>query len=320
MGRYQHRPIFAYILMLAFLIQISKYLEAKTIIQTTAENGGYMLTISSNDLAGFHKSMEDQEFSSATVSKYLHDVSVFLKYAGGEIQDRAHLNGFRKYLADSGYTARSINSMLAAVNKFLEYLGVDWRLRYEKVQRQTFLPPEKELSKEEYFHLIEKAEAAGNRRLSLLIQTLCALGIRVSELQAITVESLERKEAIIQNKGKIRTILIPEGLVEKLRTYCVGKQITSGQIFITRSGKPMDRSNIWKMIKRLGQVAKVALQKVFPHNLRHLFARTYYKLFPDPLHLADILGHSSVETTRIYTAHSGQEERRQIAQLGLFLQ
>ena len=263
--------------------------------------------------------MEEQELSAATVSKYLHDLSVFFRYTGKEIRDRAHLNGFRQYLENSGYSVRSINSMLAAVNKFMEYLGGDWRLRYEKVQRQSFLPPEKELSKEEYFLLIERAETAGKRRLSLLIQTLCALGIRVSELRAITVESLLRKEAVIQSKGKTRTVLMPEALIEKLRDYCAEQGITGGQIFITRSGKPLDRSNIWKMIKRLGEVAKVALRKVFPHNLRHLFARTYYGMFPDPLHLADILGHSSVDTTRIYTARSGREERRQIAQLGLLL-
>lgn len=150
----------------------------------------------------------------------------------------------------------------------------------------------------------------------MLVQTLCALGIRVSELKAITVVC---GEASIQNKGKIRTILIPDPLIEKLKTYCAERGITSGPIFITRSGKPMDRSNIWKMIKRLGELAKVAAKKAFPHNLRHLFARTYYQMFGDALRLADILGHSSIDTTRIYTAHSGREERQQIAQLGLLL-
>ena len=159
----------------------------------------------------------------------------------------------------------------------------------------------------------------GDRRLAMLTETLCALGLRVSELKSVTVESLEAGEANIRNKGKLRTILIPAALSRKLRGYAKSRGIVSGPLFVTRTGRAMDRSNIWKMLKRLAALAKVAGEKVFPHNLRHLFARTHYERFRDIVRLADILGHSSVETTRIYTARSGKEERRQLEQLRLIL-
>ena len=278
-----------------------------------------MITINAEKIQEFTIFLNEMEYSAATISKYAHDISILSDYAGGQICDKMHLVGFRKYLEEKKYSIGSINSMLGAVNKFMEFCGVDWKLRYEKVQRKNFLPPEKELSKEEYMRLINIANELGKLRLAMLIQTLCALGIRVSELKAITVESLLCGEAFIQSKGKVRAILIPAPLVEKLQAYCHDRGIATGPIFITRTGKPMDRSNIWKMIKRLGELAKVAAKKVFPHNLRHLFVRTYYQMFGDALRLADILGHSSIDTTRIYTAHSGREERRQIAQLGLLL-
>ena len=151
------------------------------------------------------------------------------------------------------------------------------------------------------------------------MQTLCALGLRVSELKAITVESLASGEASIQNNGKLRTILIPDALAKKLRAYCKERAITTGPVFVTRTGKTLDRSNVWKMLKRLADAAKVLAKKVFPHNLRHLFARTHYRKFKDIVRLADILGHSSIDTTRIYTMHSGKEERRQLGQLRLIL-
>ena len=270
-------------------------------------------------MSEFRAALFEQEQSPVTISKYLHNINLLMEYTGGQVLDKNHLTGFRKFLEEKKYAGRSINSMLGAVNKFMEFLGCDWRLRYVKIQRQNFLSPDKELSHEEYKRLVRFADEIGNMRLAMIIQTLCSLGIRISELVAITVESLECGEATIHNKGKIRTILIPDTLIEKLSAYCTEKGIASGPIFITRTGKPMDRSNIWKMLKRLAEQAKVAAKKVFPHNLRHLFARTYYKKFADPIRLADILGHSSVDTTRIYTANSGREERLQIAQLGLVI-
>ena len=278
-----------------------------------------MLVIDQNQIDLFRAWLEEQEYSSSTAQKYVHDVSVLAGYAKGKIRDRTHLNGFKTHLEAAQYSGSSINSMLAAVNCFLAFLGCDWKLRYVKVQRQTFLAEYKELTQQEYERMTKAAENSGDRRLAMLLQTICALGIRVSELSAITVESLDTGEAVIKNKGKLRRILIPNGLVAKLRAYCKEKGIECGAIFVTRTGRPLDRSNIWKMLKKLAVLAKVAAKKVFPHNLRHLFARTYYQKFKDVVRLADILGHSSIDTTRIYTARSGYEERRQLDQLRLII-
>ena len=278
-----------------------------------------MLFISAADIQNFNASLTEREYSPATISKYAHDLRLLMDYAPDGIADKAALVGFRAYLTERGYCPSSVNSILGAVNLFLAFLGSDWRLRYLRVQRKTFLPADRELSKKEYERMARTAEQGGNTRLSLLVQTLCALGLRVSELKAITVESLERGEATIQNKGKLRTILIPHALAKKLADYCERRGITSGSVFVTRTGKPLDRSNIWKMLKKLAEAAKVLAKKVFPHNLRHLFARTHYAKFKDIVRLADILGHSSIDTTRIYTARSGKEERRQLGQLRLVL-
>ena len=278
-----------------------------------------MLVITDAEARRFTDSLAEREYSPATISKYAHDLRLLMDYAPDGIADKAVLVGFRAYLTERGYAPSSVNSILGAVNVFLAFLGSDWRLKYLRVQRKTFLPADKELSQREYERMARTAEQRGDTRLSLLVQTLCALGLRVSELKAITVESLESGEATIQNKGKLRTILVPVPLAKKLADYCERRGIVSGSVFVTRTGKPLDRSNIWKMLKKLAEVAKVAAKKVFPHNLRHLFARTHYDRFHDLAHLADILGHSSIETTRIYTARSGQEERRQLGQLRLVL-
>lgn len=167
--------------------------------------------------------------------------------------------------------------------------------------------------------MVRAAEAQGNHRLALIIQTLCSLGLRVSELKAITVESHAAGEVAIRNKGKLRTILIPEPLARKLRAWCGEGGVTASPVFVTRTGRPLDRSNIWKMLKRLAQAARVQAKKVFSHNLRHLFAWTHYRRFKDIVGLANLLGHSSIETTRIYTMSSGKDERRQLGQLRLIL-
>ena len=278
-----------------------------------------MLIITEAILAAFCVYLTEREYSRHTIDKYLHDARVLMAYAPEGIADRTQLAGFRAYLEEKHYCPVSINSMLGAVNMLLRFLNSDWRLQYCKVQRAAFLPPEKELSRKEYERLVRAAEQQGNERLALLVQTLCALGIRVSELSAITVDSLKNGEATIHNKGKRRTILLPDELIAKLTAYCAERGITAGPVFVTRTGKPLDRSNIWKMLKKLAEAAKVLAKKVFPHNLRHLFARTHYGKFKDIVRLADILGHSSIETTRIYTARSGKEERRQLGQLRLIL-
>ena len=278
-----------------------------------------MLIITEATINAFASVLAEREYAAATISKYVHDLRLLMDYAPDGIPDRAALVGFRAYLEQRGYSGASVNSMLGAVNLFLAFLDSDWRLKYVRVQRKTFLPADKELTQAEYERMVRAAENDGNERLALLVQTLCALGIRVSELRAVTVESLRTGEAHIQNKGKLRTILLPDALCRKLAAYCKRRGIVSGSVFVTRTGRPLDRSNVWKMLKKLAALAKVLAKKVFPHNLRHLFARTHYQKFKDVVRLADILGHSSVDTTRIYTARSGKEERRQLGQLRLVL-
>lgn len=278
-----------------------------------------MIELKEADRLAFAAHLRELEYSETTVRKYLHDLGVLYAWSEGQIEDRDKLNGFKNYLRERGYSASSVNTMLAAVNRFLAYLGSGWRLRYVKVQRRAFLPESRQLKEEEYRRLVRVAGKRGDRRLALLLQTICALGIRVSELSAVTVESLEAGQAVIQNKGKLRVILIPEELCVRLSAYCQSREIRRGPVFITRSGRPMDRSNIWKMMKRLSALARVAAAKAYPHNLRHLFARKYYRSYRDIVRLADILGHSSIDTTRIYTAGDGKEERRQLGQLRLLL-
>ncbi|MBE7008472.1 MAG: integrase [Ruminococcaceae bacterium] len=278
-----------------------------------------MLVFTDADIDCFALSLAEREYSAATVSQYARCARLLMDFSPGGVADRAALAGFRDYLAARGYAPASVNAVLGAVNRFLSFLGSDWRLKYQRVQCKTFLPADRELTHREYERMVRAAEQSGDERLALLIQTLCALGLRVSELGAITVESLRRGEAAIQNKGKLRAILIPHALAKKLKAYCERRGVTSGSVFVTRTGKPLDRSNVWKMLKKLAEVAKVAAKKVFPHNLRRLFARTHYDRFRDLARLADILGHSSVDTTRIYTRRSGQEERRQLGQLRLIL-
>lgn len=278
-----------------------------------------MLKITPALIDAFIKNLTEQEYSPATISKYAHDARALMEYAPDGITDKAQLVGFRSWLEQRGYSGASVNSMLGAVNRFLAFLGSDWRLRYVRVQRRAFLPADRELSQQEYKRLVSAALNRGDKRLALIVQTLCALGLRISELKAVTVESLAAGEASIQNKGKLRTILIPDALCKKLRAWCGERGISEGCVFVTRTGRALDRSNVWKMLKRLAEAARVLKKKVFPHNLRHLFARTHYERFKDIVRLADILGHSSIDTTRIYTARSGKEERRQLGQLRLIL-
>ena len=276
-----------------------------------------MIIFGQRDLSAFQRYLEEREYSPATIRKYARDAHLFYQFTGGRIEDRAQLTGYKKFLLEKGYSGRTINTILGAANKLLGFLGVDWKLRYERIQRQNFSAKDRTLSREEYERLVNAARERGNLRLALLILTICSLGIRVSEVKAITAESVRQGEAVIRNKGKIRIILIPNELAEELKSYCQSKNIQSGCIFITRTGKPLDRSNIWKMIKSLSEDANVSKGKVFPHNLRHLFARSYYKKYHDIVHLADIMGHSSIDTTRIYTCHSGREERQQMSELRL---
>ena len=278
------------------------------------------MRIDRETLGRFRAYLQERECAGATVEKYMRDVGLLAGFCGGEIADKAAVIAFKQYLQERGYAPASVNSMLAAVNRFLVFVGrPEWKVRYLKAPRNTFCGREKELTRQDYERLVAAAKEAGNERLALLVQTICATGIRVSEVRAITVESLRKKQAEIRCKGKIRIILLPKKLCGTLLGYCKRRNIQKGQVFVTRTGRPLDRSNIWKSMKRLAARAKVRAGKVFPHNLRHLFARTYYKVYKDIVRLADILGHASVDTTRIYTMRTGQEQQRQIERLPLLV-
>lgn len=263
--------------------------------------------------------LQEQERAGATIQKYLHDLTALRDFLDGGELTKAALIEWKKRLIEA-HAPASVNSMLAAVNGFLSYMG--WReltVKLLKIQKSPFTDERRELTREEYARLVRAAEREGNQRLSLIIQTICATGIRVSELKFITAEAVKTGRAEIFNKGKRRPVFLPEKLRRMLKKYLQAQKITAGAVFITKSGKPIDRSNIWRDMKRLCESAGVEPGKVFPHNLRHLFARTYYALEKDLSRLADILGHSNVNTTRIYTAESGLVHARQMERMGLIL-
>ena len=257
-----------------------------------------------------------EEKSAATQEKYLRDAHAFRVYAdGNEISKELVVDG-KKYLVEQGYAVRSINSMLASVNCLMDYLGLsNCKVRNIRMQRQTYCAEDKELTKAEYLRLLQVSKK--NEQLNLVIQTICGTGIRVSELQYFTVEAIRYGEVIVDCKNKTRTILVPGKLKNILLNYAKRHGITTGAIFITRTGNPLNRSNIWAAMKKLCETAGVKASKVFPHNLRKLFARTFYGIEKDIAKLADILGHSSINTTRIYIMTTGFEHRRKIERLGL---
>lgn len=263
--------------------------------------------------------LRERERAPATVQKYVHDLTAFLEYLDGQPATKAALIGWKEELARS-HAPATVNSMLAAVNGFFAFLG--WRglaVKLLKIQKSPFCDEGKELTRAEYARLVRAAERRENERLALVLQTICATGIRVSELRFITVEAVRAGRAEVCNKGKRRAVFLPDKLRRLLGKYCKAKKKTAGAVFTTRTGKPLDRSNIWRDMKALCDSAGVEPGKVFPHNLRHLFARTYYTLEKDLSRLADILGHSSVNTTRIYTAESGRVHARQVERMGLVL-
>lgn len=259
-----------------------------------------------------------EEKSSATIMKYLRDVRAFSIYAKERTINKELTVAWKKELESSGYKARSINSMIASLNSLLDFMDLhNCRVKNIRIQRQTYLSEEKELSKEEYLKLL--SATGKDERLNLLIKTICSTGIRVSELQFFTVEAVCRGEISVKSKSKTRTILIPCILKKLLVRYAEKTGVKHGAIFVTRNGAPLDRSYIWSQMKKLCEAAGVAASKGFPHNLRKLFARTFYGIEKDIAKLADILGHSSIETTRIYIMSSGIEHRRKLDRLGLVL-
>lgn len=276
--------------------------------------------LTSKAVQSFKKYLREEEKSANTIEKYLRDVRAFAEYLGGaEVTKEAVIAYKSKLLAES-YAVRSINSMLASLNGLFSFLGwTDCRVKSIKLQRQIYCPEEKELTKAEYMRLVNTAKQKGNERLNLILQTICGTGIRVSELQYITVEAVKCGEAIVSLKGKTRTIFIVRELQKKLLRYAAEQGISSGTIFITRTGRPLNRTNIWREMKGLCEQAGVNPQKVFPHNLRHLFARVFYGIEKDIAKLADILGHSSINTTRIYIISTGDEHRKRMEHMRLIL-
>lgn len=260
----------------------------------------------------FTQHLLEQEKSKSTIEKYLRDVRHFLGFAAEREITKALTIEYKSHLQEN-YAAVSANSMIASLNSFLRFIVLeDCCVKQFKVQRKAYCSKEKELTREEYMRLVNTAKSTGSERLSLLIETICATGIRVSELQYITAEAVGCGEATVNCKGKIRTIFIPNRLQKKLLRYIKTEGIISGAVFITRTGKPMNRCNVWREMKSLCKKAGVTPGKVFPHNLRHLFARTFYGIEKDIVKLADILGHSSINTTRIYIVTTGEEHRRKI--------
>lgn len=263
----------------------------------------------------FHQYLIREEKSTATVEKYLRDVRAFAVFMGAETVAKEQVMAYKQTLRERGYAVRSINSMLASLNSLLDFLGwSDCTVKSIRQQKQTYCAEEKELSKAEYLRLLETAK--GKPQLQLVMQTICGTGIRVSELRFFTVEAVKAGEVVVNCKAKTRTILIPGKLRKMLLAYAQKKKIHSGVIF-TRSGKPLNRSSIWAQMKHLCRNAGVNPSKVFPHNLRKLFARTFYGIEKDIAKLADILGHSSIDTTRIYIMSTGTEHRKKIERLGL---
>jgi len=277
-----------------------------------------MIKIITDDLIeDFREFLINEEKAQATLEKYMRDIKAFSEWTLGSELDKRKVLDYKEYLIGK-FAPASVNSVLSSINSFFDFNNwYELKVKMLKIQKQIFAQKDKELSKAEYERLLDAAKAKSNERLYLLMQTICSSGIRVSELQYITIEAIRLRKATINCKGKMRIVILPKELCRMLTEYAKTQKITSGSVFVTKTGKPLDRSTIWKMMKALCESAKVSKYKVFPHNLRHLFARTFYTLQKDIVRLADILGHSSVNTTRIYTMETGEIHRKQIQKLGL---
>lgn len=276
-----------------------------------------MKKITNSAIQSFKTHLTNEEKAAATVEKYIRDLTAFAAWLRGGELCKEKVIEYKEYLKEH-YAKTSVNSVLASLNSFFDYKKLyGLKVKNLKIQQNIFANKEKELTKAEYERLLRAAKRNGNRKLFLLMQTICSTGIRVSELKFITVSAINCGQADIDCKGKSRRVIIPDALCKVLKKYISEQKITSGSVFVSKSGKPLDRSNIWKLMKRLSEDAGVSKEKIFPHNLRHLFARTYYGIEKDIARLADILGHSSIETTRIYTMESGDIHRKQIQKLGL---
>ncbi len=276
------------------------------------------LQLTEREFDQFEDYLRHDEREESTIEAYLRSLTRFAEWADGRAVTKELAMEWKTALSESGYRPISVNAMLAAVNKFFICMGrEDCKVKYLKLQRQMFRKSEKDLSKEEYQRLVQAAHEKGDLRMELILETICATGIRVGELKYITVEAIRAGVAEIALKGKIRTILLPRRLCRKLQKYAKQQKIASGKIFLTQDGLPVSRQSIWTRMKALCEAAGVERTKVFPHNLRSLFARSFYGSCHDVVRLADVLGHSSIETTRIYLMSTGKEYLRQLDKLGL---
>ena len=275
-------------------------------------------TITTKQIVSFGQFLREEERSSATVEKYLRELRLFAAFLDGGEVTKAAVAQWKANLLEENYNPTTVNGKLSALDRFLAFMGwEDCRVKHLRLQRRLFRESNKELTKQEYERLITAAEESGKERLSLLMETICATGIRVSEVRYITVAAAQAGKAEISLKGKIRTILIPGKLCRKLLKYARKNKTASGELFLTRSGRPLSRKQIWAEMKAICEKAGVEPGKVFPHNLRHLFARTFYKVCRDVARLADVLGHSSIETTRIYLISTGVEHAQTLEQMRL---
>lgn len=269
-------------------------------------------------IARYARALRTEERAPATIEKYLRDVRSFAAWLEGRPVSKELAARWKEGLLGSGLAPATVNAKLSALNGLFRFLGwEDCRVRFLKLQRRAFRDPARDLTREEYGRLLETANRQGRGRLALLLETICAAGLRVSEVRCITAEAVLAGRAEIRLKGKIRTILLPGKLFRKLLKYAKKQKIASGEIFLTRSGKAISRRQIWHEVKALCGEAKVAPSKVFPHNLRHLFAAIFYRATRDIVKLADVLGHSSINTTRIYLLSTGEEHVRQLDRMGL---
>ena len=275
--------------------------------------------ITAKKVAEFKEHLILEEKSEITIKKYIHDIKTFSMYTQNIVISKETVIAYKKHLQEN-YAVRSVNSMLASINSLFAFLGWhDLRVKSLKLQQQVFCPEEKELTRAEYARLCRMAEHKHNERLNLILQTICGTGIRVSELQFITVEAVKQGEAVVNCKAKTRSVFIVKKLKQKLLRWAAKQGIKNGMIFVTRTGKPISRTNIWREMKALCVEADVNPNKVFPHNLRHLFARVFYGIEKDIAKLADILGHSSINTTRIYIISTGTEHQKQLENMRLII-
>ena len=276
------------------------------------------MNLSNNEIAQYEAYIRDEERAPATMEKYLRDIRAFAAWLEGRPVTKELVVVWKEHLLSQGQAPATVNSKLSAINGLFHFLGWDeCRVKFLKLQRRMFRDTAKELNRDEYQRLLEAAQARGQQRLELLLETICSTGIRVSEVRYITVEAAQVGRADVSLKGKIRTILLPGKLCRKLLKYAKKQKTVSGEIFLAKDGRSLTRRQIWREMKGLCTLAGVAPSKVFPHNLRHLFATAFYHACRDIVRLADVLGHSSIETTRIYLVTTGEEQAKQLDKLGL---